>query len=127
MAAIDRIALRERVDAGRARIAMLGATDHVVKQALAHRRLADAHLLDVERGETGFEDRDAAGEHAGAVLGESGQAQLVDAAARDERIANAPSATRVMPVSHQPAACATEPIALTVPDEPIVSLQPCAR
>jgi hypothetical protein len=71
-------------------IAMLGAADHVVEQALAHRRLANAHLADVERRETRFEDRDAAREHADAIVGEAGQAQLVDAAAGDDRVADAP-------------------------------------
>ena len=56
-AAIDGVALRQRIDAGRARIAMLGAADHVVEQALAHGRVADAHLLEIERGEAGFENR----------------------------------------------------------------------
>src|SRR5258708_10827801 len=90
MRAIDAVALRQRVDAGRARIAVFGTADHVVKQAFAHRGFAYAHLLDVERCETGFEDGYAAREHAGAFVRKAGQAQLVDAAARDDRVADAP-------------------------------------
>ena len=66
---------------------MFGAADHVVQQTFAHRRFADAHGFQIERGETRFEDRRAARDHGGAFFGEAGQVDLVDVAEIDQRIA----------------------------------------
>ena len=85
--AVDRVALRQRLDARRARIAMFGAADHVVQQAFAHRRFADAHHFQIERGEARFENGRTARNYRCALFGETRQVDLVDVAEIDQRIA----------------------------------------
>ena len=88
MRRVDAVAARQRQHAGLARIGVAGPADQVVEQALAHRRLAGAHAVDVERAEHRFQDQGAAGDHRAAILGQGGQADALDLAGIEQALAH---------------------------------------
>ena len=82
--AIARAAPRSRV----ARIALLGAAEHVVQHALAHRRLADLQAFEAQFPETGFQDQQPADDDRASLVRQAGQVDVVDVVEGEQRIAH---------------------------------------
>ena len=106
---------------------MFGAADHVVEQAFAHRGFADAHVFKPERGKARFKNCHAAGDDRGAITVRPGSWMFSTLPQSSSASRSFSSEVRLMPESHQPAACTMLPIERAVPEEPIASPQPNAR
>ena len=75
---VHAVACGQRSDGGIARITLLGAAEHVVEHAFAHRGFAHAHLGEPQFAEAGIHHQKAAGNDRPAIAGDALQADVID-------------------------------------------------